>query len=255
MRLAEWLKNNAQTISMFIAVLLIWHFGVVLLGIKEYILPTPFSAVKTLFQPKYRWTLNFLATFYEVVGGFVLSAVVGVILGIAIVWSEWLKRTILPFLVFVNTLPKIAVAPLFLVWFGYGILPNILIVVLISFFPMVINTATGLVAVEEDLLDLVNHLHATKWQKLNLIQLPNSLPYIFSGLKITSTTAVVGAIVGEFIASDKGLGSVIISSQTTLSTPAIFGSLILITVIGMGLFWAVEIMEKTLMPWERQNKG
>jgi NitT/TauT family transport system permease protein len=194
-----------------------------------------------------------MATFYEVVGGFILSAVVGVFLGVAIVWSDWLKRAILPFLVFVNTLPKIAVAPLFMIWFGYGILPNILIVVLISFFPMVINTATGLVAVEEDLVDLVGVLHATKWQKLRLIQLPNSLPYIFSGLKITSTTAVVGAIVGEFIASDKGLGSVIISSQTTLSTPAIFGALIWITLIGMGLFWAVEILEKVLMPWEKQK--
>lgn len=253
MNIAEWLKNNAQTISVFVLALLIWHFSVVLFGIKEYILPTPLAAIKTLFDPKYRWSLNFLATFYEVVGGFILSAVVGVILGVAIVWSDWLKRAILPFLVFVNTLPKIAVAPLFMIWFGYGILPNILIVVLISFFPMVINTATGLVAVEEDLLDLVGVLHATKWQKLRLIQLPNSLPYIFSGLKITSTTAVVGAIVGEFIASDKGLGSVIISSQTTLSTPAIFGSLIWITLIGMGLFWAVEFLEKILMPWETQK--
>jgi len=251
--ISTWLKNNAQTILMFLFVLLLWHFGVVALGIKEYILPTPIAAIKTLFEPKYRWSFNFLATFYEVAGGFLLSGVVGVILGIAIICSEWMKRTILPFLVFLNTLPKIAVAPLFLIWFGYGILPNILIVVLISFFPMVINTATGLVAVEEDLLDLVNYLHATKWQKLKMIQLPNSLPYIFSGLKITATTAVVGAIVGEFIASDKGLGSVIISSQTTLSTPAIFGSLILITIIGLGLFWAVEIMEKILMPWERKK--
>jgi NitT/TauT family transport system permease protein len=249
----EWVRKNSQTILMFVFVLLLWHFGVVLLGIKEFILPTPWAAVKTLFDPKYRWSFNFLATFYEVVGGFILSGVVGVVLGVSIVWSEWLKRTILPFLVFVNTLPKIAVAPLFLVWFGYGILPNILIVILISFFPMVINTATGLAAVEEDLLDLVSYLHATKWQKLRLIQLPNSLPYVFSGLKITSTTAVVGAIVGEFIASDKGLGSVIISSQTTLSTPAIFGSLILITVIGMGLFWGVEVLEKVLMPWEKKN--
>jgi NitT/TauT family transport system permease protein len=253
LNIAEWLKNNAQTISVFVLALLIWHFSVVLFGIKEYILPTPLAAIKTLFDPKYRWSLNFLATFYEVVGGFILSAVVGVILGVAIVWSDWLKRALLPFLVFVNTLPKIAVAPLFMIWFGYGILPNILIVVLISFFPMVINTATGLVAVEEDLLDLVGVLHATKWQKLRLIQLPNSLPYIFSGLKITSTTAVVGAIVGEFIASDKGLGSVIISSQTTLSTPAIFGSLIWITLIGMGFFWAVEFLEKILMPWETQK--
>ncbi len=238
---------------MFVTMLLVWHFGVVLLGVKEFILPTPLAAVQTLFQAKFRWPLNFMATFYEVVGGFLVSALVGVILGIAIVWSDWLKRTILPFLVFLNSLPKIAVAPLFMIWFGYGILPNILIVFLISFFPVVINTATGLVAVEEDLLDLVRCLHATKWQKMRKVQLPNSLPYIFSGLKIAATTAVTGAIVGEFVASDKGLGSVIIASQTTLATPVIFGSLILITIIGMVLFGFVEIMEKILMPWERQK--
>lgn len=253
MKIAEWLKNNSQTILMFVVVLLVWHFGVVLLGVKEFILPTPLAAIQTLFQAKFRWPMNFMATFYEVVGGFLVSALVGAILGIAIVWSEWLKRTILPFLVFLNSLPKIAVAPLFLIWFGYGILPNILIVFLISFFPVVINTATGLVAVEEDLLDLVRYLHATKMQKLMKIQLPNSLPYIFSGLKIAATTAVTGAIVGEFVASDKGLGAVIIASQTTLATPVIFGSLILITIIGMGLFGFVGLMERILMPWETKK--
>jgi len=253
LKISEWVKNNSQTILMFVVVLLVWHFGVVLFGVKEFILPTPLAAIKTLFQTKFRWPFNFLATFYEVMGGFLLSALVGVILGIAVVWSDWLKRTILPFLVFLNSLPKIAVAPLFMIWFGYGILPNMLIVFLISFFPVVINTATGLVAVEEDLLDLVRYLHATKWQKLVKIQLPNSLPYIFSGLKIAATTAVTGAIVGEFIASDKGLGSLIIASQTTLATPVIFGSLILITIIGVGLFGLVGIVEKIMMPWETQK--
>ena len=252
MKIAEWIKNNSQTILTFIIVLLVWHFGVVLFGVKEFILPTPIAAIQTLFQGKFRWPMNFMATFYEVVGGFLISGLVGVILGVAVVWSEWLKRTILPLLVFLNSLPKIAVAPLFMIWFGYGILPNILIVFLISFFPVVINTATGLMAVEEDLLDLVNYLHATKWQKMRKIQLPNSLPYVFSGLKIAATTAVTGAIVGEFVASDKGLGSVIIASQTTLATPVIFGSLILITVIGMVLFGFVGIMERTLMPWEKK---
>jgi len=251
-KLSEWVKNNSQTILTFVIVLLVWHFGVILFGVKEFILPTPISAIRTLFQAKYRWPMNFMATFYEVVGGFLISGLVGVILGIMVVWSEMLKRSILPFLVFLNSLPKIAVAPLFLIWFGYGILPNILIVFLISFFPVVINTGTGLVAVEEDLIDLVGVLHATKWQKMWLIQLPNSLPYILSGLKIAATTAVTGAIVGEFVASDKGLGAVIIASQTTLSTPVIFGSLILITIIGMGLFGFVGIMERVLMPWEKK---
>jgi NitT/TauT family transport system permease protein len=252
LKFSKWIKNNGQTLLTFILALLFWHFGVVLFGVKEFILPTPIAAIQTLFQGKFRWPMNFMATFYEVVGGFLVSGLVGVILGVAVVWSEWLKRTILPFLVFLNSLPKIAVAPLFMIWFGYGIVPNILIVFLISFFPVVINTATGLVAVEEDLLDLVNYLHATKWQKMKKIQLPNSLPYIFSGLKIAATTAVTGAIVGEFVASDKGLGSIIISSQTTLATPVIFGSLILITIIGMALFGFVGMMERLLMPWEKR---
>jgi len=252
LKFSEWIKNNGQTLLTFILALLVWHFGVVLFGVKEFILPTPIAAIQTLFQGKFRWPMNFMATFYEVVGGFLVSGLVGVILGVAVVWSEWLKRTILPFLVFLNSLPKIAVAPLFMIWFGYGIVPNILIVFLISFFPVVINTATGLVAVEEDLLDLVNYLHATKWQKMKKIQLPNSLPYIFSGLKIAATTAVTGAIVGEFVASEKGLGSIIISSQTTLATPVIFGSLILITIIGMALFGFVGMMERLLMPWEKR---
>jgi len=249
----DWVRKNSQTILTFVTVLLIWHFGVVLLGVKEFIIPTPIAAIKTLYQAKFRWPMNFMATFYEVIGGFLISGFVGVILGIAVVWSEWLKRSILPFLVFLNSLPKIAVAALFMIWFGFGILPNFLLVFLIFFFPVVINTATGLVAVEEDLLDLVNYLHATKWQKMRKIQLPNSLPYVFSGLKIAATTAVTGAIVGEFIASDKGLGSVIVASQTTLATPVIFGSLILITVIGMVLFGFVGVMERILMPWERQK--
>ena len=252
MKIVEWIERNSQTILTFIVVLMVWHFWVVLFGVKEFILPTPIAALQTLFQGKFRWPMNFMATFYEVVGGFLVSGLIGVLLGIAVVWSEWLKRSILPLLVFLNSLPKIAVAPLFMIWFGYGILPNILIVFLISFFPVVVNTATGLVAVEEDLLDLVNYLHATKWQKMRKIQLPNSLPYIFSGLKIAATTAVTGAIVGEFVASDKGLGSVIIASQTTLATPVIFGSLILITVIGMALFGFVGMMEKILMPWEKK---
>lgn len=253
MKIGEWLKKNSQTILTFVIVLLVWHFGVIIFGVKEFILPTPISAVRTLFEAKFRWPMNFMATFYEVVGGFLVSGIVGIILGIMVVWSESLKRSILPFLVFLNSLPKIAVAPLFMIWFGYGILPNILIVFLISFFPVVINTATGLVEVEEDLLDLVDCLHATKMQKMVKIQLPNSLPYIFSSLKIAATTAVTGAIVGEFVASDKGLGSVIIASQTTLATPVIFGSLILITLIGMILFGVVGILERVLMPWEKQK--
>ena len=152
---------------------------------------------------------------------------------------------------FVNSLPMIAIAPIILLWFGYGILTNVFIAFLISFFPVVINTATGLNDVEEELFDLVRYLHASKWQIFMKIQLPNSLPYLFTGLKICSTMCVVGAIVGEFIASDRGLGYIIINSQYTMDTPPIFASLILVSVIGGVLFGIVALSERILMPWHQ----
>ena len=159
----------------------------------------------------------------------------------------------LPLFIFINSLPIIAVAPIILLWFGYGIFTNVLIAFLVSFFPVVINTATGLNEVEEELLDLVRYLHASKWQVFTKIQFPNSLPYIFTGLKICSTMCVVGAIVGEFIASDRGLGYIIINSQFTMDTPPIFAALILVSLIGFVLFGLVSVFEKILMPWQRSE--
>jgi NitT/TauT family transport system permease protein len=157
---------------------------------------------------------------------------------------------ITPIIALFNSLPKIALAPLFLLWFGFGIVPNIMIAVLIAFFPVVINTATGLNAVEEDLLDLVRYLDASKWQVFLKIRLPNSLPYVFSGFKISATLCVVGVIVGEFIASTQGLGYLIKSSQGTMDTPPMFASLILISILGLSFFGAISLLERLVMPWQ-----
>jgi len=159
----------------------------------------------------------------------------------------------LPLFIFINSLPIIAIAPIILLWFGYGILTNVLIAFLVSFFPVVINSATGLNEVDKELLDLVRYLHASKWQVFTKIQFPNALPYIFTGLKICSTMCVVGAIVAEFIASDRGLGYIIINSQFTMDTPPIFASLILVSLMGFGLFGLVSVVEKILMPWHRSE--
>ena len=131
-----------------LALLVVWQLGVQWLGVKEYILPTPISALRTLADPNYRWTANFLATLYSVLGAFALSAVLGVLLAIVVVWNDLLMRTVMPVLILFNTLPKIALAPLFVVWLGYGIWPNIVIGTTIAFFPMVVNTAVGLASAE-----------------------------------------------------------------------------------------------------------
>jgi NitT/TauT family transport system permease protein len=226
--------------------------------IPEFILPSPVTALAHLFVRQsdafYNWKLQIGTTLMEVVIAFAVTAAAGILLAILISWSRWLRELIMPFFVFVNSLPIIAIAPIILLWFGYGLATNILIAFLVSFFPVVINTITGLAEVEEDLLDLVRYLHASKAQVFLKIRIPNSLPYIFSGLKICATMTVVGAIVGEFVASDRGLGYIIINSQYTMDTPPIFAALIVVSVVGVGLFGLVSVIERAAMPWyERRD--
>src|SRR4030095_14502790 len=154
------------SIAVMLALLVVWQLGVTLLGVKEYILPTPLAALRTLADPNYPGRANFLATLYAGLGAFVLSAVLGVLLAIVIVWNDLLMRTVMPVLVLFNTLPKIALAPLFVVWFGYGIWPNIVIGTTIAFFPMVVNPAVGLASAEPEMLDLVKTLRASRWKVL-----------------------------------------------------------------------------------------
>ena len=237
-----------------LALLVIWQLAVDLLQVKEYILPSPWSALKALDRPTYRWPANFLTTFYAVLGAFVLSAVLGIALAIAIVWNRLLLRTIMPVLVLFNTLPKIALAPLFILWLGYGIWPNIVIGTTIAFFPMVVNTAVGLASAEPEMLDLVRTLKASRWQVLRKIRFPNAVPYIFVGLKLAATMSVTGALVGEFVASERGLGSLIITGGVTMQTPSIFASLILISTLGLVLYGLVVAAERIVAPWAQRDE-
>jgi len=242
------------SVVVMLALLVLWQLGVQWLGVKEYILPTPISALRTLADPNYRWTANFLATLYSVLGAFALSAVLGVLLAIVVVWNDLLMRTVMPVLILFNTLPKIALAPLFVVWMGYGIWPNIVIGTTIAFFPMVVNTAVGLASAEPEMLDLVRTLKAGKWQVLKKIRIPNAIPYIFVGLKLNATMSVIGALVGEFVASERGLGSLIITSGVTMETAPIFASLILISALGLVLYGLVVAVEQIVAPWANREE-
>ena len=226
-----------------------WQFAVDFWQVKEYILPSPWAALKSLARPNYQWTANFLTTLYAVLGAFVLSAVLGIALAVVIVWNDLLMRSIMPVLVLFNTLPKVALAPLFVIWLGYGVWPNIVIGTTIAFFPMVVNTAVGLATAEPEMLDLVRTLRASRWQVFQKIRFPNAVPYIFTGLKLNATMSVIGAIVGEFVASERGLGALIITGGVTLETPSIFASLILISVLGLVLYGIVVAVEQLVAPW------
>jgi len=237
------------SLVVFAALLAAWQAAGLLFGVREYLLPGPLAVARALANFSVPWHRHLWVTTLEILGGFALAGAAGVALGIAVAWSPLAARALMPFLVFVNTLPKVAVAPLFLLWLGYGILPNVLIAALIGFFPVVINTAVGLTQVDEELLDLGRVFGAPAWKVFLTIRLPNALPYVLSALKITATAAVVGAIVGEFVASQAGLGMVIVNAQTNLNTPVAFAALVWISVVGLLLYGAVGLAARRWAPW------
>ena len=243
------LRYYVPSLIVIAVLLLAWQLAVVGFQVKEFILPSPLAAFKAFGRPNYQWTANFLATFYAVIGAFLLSAVLGIALAVVVVWNDWLQRAIMPVLVLFNTLPKIALAPLFVLWLGYGIWPNVVIGTTIAFFPMVVNTAVGLASAEPEILDLVRTLRASRWQVLRKIRFPNAIPYIFVGLKLNATMSVLGAIVGEFVASERGLGALIIAGGVTMETASIFAALILISVLGLVLYGVVVAIERLVAPW------
>lgn len=243
------LQRVLASTVLFGALLAAWQIVGPLFGIREYLLPGPLVVLKAALNFSIPWHVHIRVTALEILGGFFLAGAAGVALGVAIAWSVTLARALVPFLVFVNTLPKVAVAPLFLLWLGYGIVPNMLIGALIGFFPVVINTAVGLTQIDEEMLDLGRVFGAPKWKVFLKIRLPNALPYVLSALKITATAVVVGAIVGEFVASQAGLGNVIVTSQTNLNTALAFAALVWISVIGLALYGAVGLAARWFAPW------
>jgi NitT/TauT family transport system permease protein len=243
------LVRHLPSLGLFAVLLLAWQLAGPVFGIREYLLPGPVSVVRAALSRTIPWPTHLTITTLEILGGFAVAGVAGVLLGVAVAWSPVAARALMPFLVFVNTLPKVAVAPLFLLWLGYGIVPNILIAALIGFFPVVINTAVGLTQVDEELLDLGRVFGAPTWKVFLKIRLPNALPYVLSALKITATAAVVGAVVGEFVASQAGLGMVIVNAQTNLNTPVAFAALVWISIVGLVLYGLVGLVARWWAPW------
>jgi len=249
MKIQAMTRQYWPTAALFVALIVVWQLAVSFTGIREYLLPAPLSVWNAMWYGEIAWAQHLWATTWEIIGAFLMAGIVGVALGVAIAWSPLLANALVPFLVFVNTLPKVAVAPLFLIWMGYGIFPNMLMGALIGFFPVVINTAVGLSQVEDDMLDLGRVFNAPKWKIFVKIRIPNALPYILSALKITATAAVVGAIVGEFVASQKGLGYIITTTQSSMNTSVAFAALIWISIVGLLLYGAVVLLARLWAPW------
>ena len=245
----RWTRTLMAVVS-HLALLLVWYLFVKFGNVPKFVMPSPVDTLATLTGPKaggYNWWGNAGVTALEIYGGYAAALVVGVLLALAFTWSRPLESLMMPLLVSLNMIPKVALGPLIIVWFKYGIVPNMLIAFSICVFPILLTTVRGLREVEPDLLDLVRTLRGSRWQVFTKIQLPGALPYIFSGMKVAAILAVAGAIVGEFLGSDKGLGYLMLQVQVTLDTAAMFMAVLLITLLGMLLYGAVLVLERALV--------
>ena len=243
----ETLQRYMLAITAHIALIFAWYLFVKLGNVSKFVMPSPGATLDALLQPNYNWWWNVGVTGTEIFAGYFLALVVGVALALVFTWSKALESFFMPLLVSLNMIPKVALGPLIIVWFKYGMFPNSLMAFSICVFPILLTTARGLREVEPELLDLVRSLKGSRWQVFAKIQLPGALPYIFSGMKVAAILAVAGAIVGEFLGSDKGLGYLMLQVQVTLDTPAMFMAVIMITLIGMLLYGLVLLLERWLV--------
>jgi NitT/TauT family transport system permease protein len=237
----------ALAVLAHVVLIAVWYLFVKLGNVPKFVMPSPADTAAALLQPSYDWWRNTSVTATEIFAGYFLALAVGVALALVFTWSTTLEAFFMPLLVSLNMVPKVALGPLIIVWFKYGIFPNTLMAFSICVFPILLTTARGLREIEPELLDLVRSLKGSRWQLFTKIQLPGALPYIFSGMKVAAILAVAGAIVGEFLGSDKGLGYLMLQVQVTLDTPAMFMAVLIITLLGMLLYGMVLLLERLLV--------
>lgn len=246
-------KGGAKwSVLFFFCLVILWQVLVPLFDVPSYLLPTPWAVMEEFGDKGSLLFAQAIPTFYETVLGFLIGAVVGIGSGIGIVYSRFLWLTIYPSLVVVGSIPRIAIAPLILIWLGIdSIVSKVTIAFLVAFFPMVVNSIVGFSLIENDMLDLAKTMGMNRWTEFKKIRLPNSLPYLFAGFKASIALAVIGAVVAEFVAGQAGLGYLIIVGNDELNAPLIFASIILLSAMSLGLFGMILGLEKILMPWRR----
>ena len=226
-----------------------WQLVVVIFNMPPYLLPTP-GAIARAFIDEFPLLLsNGWVTVYEMLAGYALAVAVAIPLAIAITSSRRFNDFVMPTMLFFQIVPKVAIAPLFLVWFGVGAAPKILVAFLISFFPIVIDAAVGLRSMSTEMTDLAKSMGATRMQVFAQFRLPTSLPYLFTGLKVAATLAIAGTVVGEFVGADKGLGYLLLVTNSNMQTALMFATIVALTIIGLVFYYIVELLEGFLIPW------
>lgn len=235
--------------------LMIWEGMVRVLAVPLFVLPPPSAIATALVGKQDLLAQAALATASEIVLGFLLSAVVGVAVALVVVRLPTFGRALYPLIVLFQTVPKVALAPLFILWFGFNLAPKVLLIVVIAFFPVTLGMMAGLQSVDPALVALMRSVGAGRSEIMRRVQVPHSLPQLMSGLKVAITLSVIGAIVSEFAGASAGLGYMIQFASTQLETPLVFAALLEVSALGVGFYYLVELAERRFVPWAPRLGG
>ena len=247
--LVAWLGKRGGALAIFVLLFVIWEVAVRVTGIKEYLLPPP-SKVWTEFWKRHEIVAGGAwVTTQEILAGYALAVAVSIPLALAVAYSRFMEQAVYPVIVFLQIVPKIAIAPLFIIWFGFGFTPKLLLVFLLSFFPIVVSSIAGFKSADRDVMDFARTTGAGRLRLFVKISLPQALPHIFTGLKVGAALAATAAVVAEFVASDKGLGYLLLQYNGQLDTPMVFATIVILSLIGLAVYYAVEIIERIAIPW------
>jgi NitT/TauT family transport system permease protein len=242
-------RNAIYPIVAITIFMLIWEAAVLLFKVPRYLLPAPSAVLVEIWSNGRILMRHAMETLTIILVAFTCSAVLGIALALAISFIPSFRRTVYPVIVFSQMIPKIAIAPLFVIWFGFGFLPKVLIAVLVSFFAVVIQSIVGFTSLRIELVRVAQSMGASRMDMFLKVRLPNALPNIFAGLKLAMASSAVGAIVGEFIASQRGLGYLVLVANGEMNTPLAFAGVLLLSLIGIVLYFLVETAERLSTGW------
>ena len=247
--------NTVIPIVLLVFLGICWEASVRFFNIPRYMLPGPWEIFEVMWQRMDLLAFHALVTLTEIGLGFWLALVLGFTLAILIHSSRILERAFLPLVISSQTVPVFAIAPLLILWFGYGIGSKVVMTAIIVFFPIVINTVEGLKAADPDTLALLEILEATPGQVFFKVRIPQSLPFVFSGIKIGVAVSVIGAVIGEWVGARQGLGYLMIHANAQLQVELVFASIFWLSILGVGLYGLVAVMERLLVPWRHGGGG
>jgi NitT/TauT family transport system permease protein len=247
-------RNSATSgwlpaVVLLLVTIAVWEAAIRIFDVSSYILPTPSAIGATLLREAGPLLEATQVTAVEILVGFLVAAAVGIALAMFIARFRLLGRALYPLIVLFQTVPKVALAPIFILWFGYDLAPKVGLILVIAFFPVTLSMLAGLEAAEPGLLSLMRSVGASRTTILLRIQIPYALPQLMAGLKIAVTFSVIGAIVGEFAGASAGLGYLIQFASTQLDTPMVFAALLVVSVVGVVFYYAMELLERLVVPW------